>query len=163
MTTTEVSILLFQLKTAMLSFFAPNSCLLVRRRFISRSVLHVSPHRCRRLGCCSGSPTADLSVWHQTPRYTETNLETQGTKHQLRNTMKINEIFKRLSGLLLMHSPSSMPLTQSPLAMPLDACMVADRVSRRVTALSSRSIKPSMMANLEKEWEPSLKLLCVLK
>lgn len=40
-----------------------------------------------------------------------------------------------------------MPLTQSPLAIPLDAC--ADICSRRVTARSRRCINPSMKTNLE--------------
>lgn len=54
-------------------------------------------------------------------------------------------LFSFLNGDL----PPSTPFTQPPFATPLDSCMVTDNFSRRVTARSKRSIKPSMFTDLK--------------
>lgn len=65
-----------------------------------------------------------------------------------------NDIMSAIPFPLLLFSflkgdlPPSTPFTQPPFATPLDSCMVTDNFSRRVTARSKRSIKPSMITDL---------------
>ena len=132
-----------------------------QERLSSHLHLHAFPPRFLYLGCSSGSLTLDLSAVSRRPPHTGTDLETQRSLLiWLKNRAEANRVESIFSVLLSVfcsaskqffstHLPPSTPLTQFPWATLLDACIVTDICSRRVTARSSRSINPSMVTNLE--------------